>query len=53
MRVREIFFITPEKQGVVATGRRVGSGVHLGKCYFGVSTIGLGLGRSFRSIFPR
>lgn len=51
--MREIFFITPEKQGVVATGRRVRSGVHLGKRYFGVSTTGLGLGHSSRSIFPR
>lgn len=29
------------------------SGVHLGKCNFGVSTTGLGLGHSFGLIFPR
>lgn len=51
--MREIFFITPEKQEVAATGRRVRSGVHLGKCNFGVSTTGLGLGHSSRLIFPR
>lgn len=50
--MREIFFITPEKQEVAATGRRVRSGVHLGKCNFGVSTTGLGLGHSSRMISP-
>lgn len=40
VRVKEVAFLTPEKQGMAATGRRARSGVHLGRCYFGLGTKG-------------